>query len=85
MTENKIRLGEKVRDRLREYADERDMTYSEALDEILPDDAEGNVLARGDSVLMQTDDETYAKVASLAGPGVDYGDVIHHYLEEAEE
>lgn len=85
MTENKIRLGRYVRDDLREYADERDMTYEEALEDILPDSVDGNVLARGDSVSLKTNDDVYATVAALAGSGVDYGDVIKHYLEEAKD
>lgn len=84
MSKNKIRLGSNVRDRLRSYADERDMTYDEALQNILPDEVDGNVLSRGEPAAINVSDDPYVTIVGLAGPGVDHGDVIKHYLREAE-
>lgn len=87
MVEKKdIRLGSNVRDDLREYCDENDLTYSEALLTLLPEDGEGAQLDRGSGVVISIRKSAYDQIDALAGPGVDYGDVVAHFLyRESEE
>lgn len=78
-----VRVPEEVRETLRDYADERDLTYDEALREVLPADVEVNVLSRR-SVFIEVSEEAHERLQGLAGRGYTYGDVVEHFLREAD-
>lgn len=85
MSDRNVRLTKQIRSDLREYADENDMTYSEALDDILPDDVEGEVLDRGESVYVRFEEDVAERLDELAGDGYDHADVVAHFLYEGDE
>lgn len=82
MTDKKVRIPGAVRDELRAYADDHDLTYTEALLDILPEDEERRI-DRGESFAIGIETRAYERLDALTGEGVDYGDVVAHFLAEA--
>lgn len=84
MSVNTIRIPEKTKSRLRAIADEQELTFSEALLAVLPDDAE-RPLDRGSDDFITVSDEAYKRLKSLSGEGVDQAETIAYFLERYEE
>lgn len=78
-----IRLPENVRERLRDYADEEGLTYTEAILEIIPEDADEVEL--GEGRWMDLGSPAHERLDEKTGEGVDYGYVIDHFLREINE
>jgi len=82
MSKHKLRLPRNVRSQLREYADERGMTYTEAMLDILPEDVEEERVDRGENSWIKIDTPAHERLDALTGRGVDYKDVVYHFLQK---
>lgn len=71
-----VRIPGKARNALREYAEENDLTYSEAVDDLLPEEE----LSVGSTVFIGISDDVHERLAEMAGAGVDQGEVILYSL-----
>ena len=82
--EHPIRLSKGTRSLLREYAGGREVTYDEALREVLPEEVEARVLNR-ETVYIEVSDESHHRIDELAGKGYSHNDVVAHFLQRAME
>lgn len=78
-------MRESVRDRIRDYADERDMTYAEAVEELLPSDPVEDLVVYGDSVTVTLYEKDIEKLRTMAGRGATHGDVLEYYIDQHNE
>lgn len=81
MSDERLRVHEFTRQELRDMQEDGE-TYSDVLNRILPEDAEGgNVITdEGEMVVIPVSEDVHGLANALAGDGVSVGRVIDFYL-----
>lgn len=82
-TRHTFRTREFIRDKFREFANKHNLTYTEAMLEIIPEDPEP--LEYGESVWLGVRSPAFDRLNEATGEGATYSDVLYYHLRRAQE
>lgn len=82
MSDERVSVRRATRSRLRKRKGERDeqVTYSDQIREVVPEDAEPMTHTKDELVTISLDSDAYDRVDQIAGEGVSLREVVEFFL-----